>query len=195
MTIRKGEPWERPIEPGDVDAPRFSDDAALAAAVAGGVDTARVAGGDLLRTLGLIDVARAEPQRFAMDLCLARLDDGPELPFVAHAIARRRWWRGEFAAIMNAAWLGELYLGPRAHPNDGLVDITVGVLGWQQRLQARDRARSGSHLPHPDLATRRVPQWRHEFTRSTPIRLDGRSQGSATVIEVRVVADAFVLIA
>ena len=36
-------------------------------------------------------------------------------------VARRRGWR-DFAVAMNAQWIGEWNLGPKAHPNDGIVD-------------------------------------------------------------------------
>lgn len=45
---------------------------------------------------------------------------------------------------------------PRAHPNDGLLDvIVVSSLSARQRIIAWSRARHGSHLPHPGLSVSR----------------------------------------
>ncbi len=194
MVIAKGEAWGEP----DGAAPTASadDDAALAALVVGerGL-VVEVRHGDLRRTLGLGDARRAAPLWFPMDLGLVSIDGGAEQPFVAHAIARSRIWTGSGAAIMNAAWFGDLYLGPRAHPNDGLLDITVGALPPRQLWAASRRARSGTHLPHPDLEVRRVAAWTHDFERPRSGRLDGRAVGRGRRLSVRVEPDWFVLVA
>ena len=38
---------------------------------------------------------------------------------------------------MNAQWLGDWDLGPRSHPNDGLLDVTDGTLPFGDRWKAR----------------------------------------------------------
>ena len=95
---------------------------------------------------------------------------------------------------MNAEWLGPWKLGPKAHPNDGLVDVTTGSLGWRDRLRARDRARTASHLPHPRLSTRRAERLTLEFPRPTPVVLDGVSAGTASEIVLWVEPDALVVV-
>ena len=98
------------------------------------------------------------------------------------------------APLMTARWLGPLRLGPRAHPNDGVIDITIGALDWRQRVEAARRARTGSHLPHPDLRTVRVAEWRHTFDRPIPVRVDGHPSGSYRTVQVSVIPDAFELV-
>lgn len=199
MTIRKGVPWgeERPLPPGAVEVHADADLADLVAgARSAGTEPPPVAllGGDLYRTMGgsgdrrRLDTGTAVA--FPLDVGEVRLDDGPELTFAAHLIARRRWWAGRFAVVMNAAWVGELYLGPRAHPNDGLLDATEGSLPFRQRVLARGRARTGSHLPHPSLQVRRAAEHVVRFDRPTPVLLDGRRRGTARRLEVRCRPDA-----
>lgn len=200
MTIRKGEPWgvARPLPP---DAHEVATDQALRQLVLAARDQGRpvppiaLVGGDLSRTMGGSGDRRGfraqEALAFPVDLGLARLDDGAEQPFVAHAVARRRGWSGRFAVAMNAAWLGTWYLGPRAHPNDGLLDLTQGSLPLVQRVLARRRAPTGSHLPHPALVTRRSAEHAITFDRPTAVRLDGAVAGRARRLELRCEPDSF----
>jgi hypothetical protein len=148
-----------------------------------------LAGGDLCRTLG----GRGEERRLRSDDgARCRVDvgranlDGAEHWFVAHLVARRRWWRGRLFVAMNAEWCGDLCLGPRAHPGDGLLDVTRGSLRPADRLRARSRARSGSHLPHPDLGVQRCAATEMHFDRPTGVWLDGEAVGPVRDLAVQV---------
>lgn len=193
MTIKKGEAWGSSSGP-PIEA-TLDDDASLAAHVGDkreAVVSAR--GGDLVQTLGLSDGPRREPRWFPIDMGFVRLDGGPEHPFVAHVIARRPAWLGQAAVVMNAAWQGNRYLGPRSHPNDGLLDITVGALPPRQLLAAAKRAKTGVHLPHPALVVRRVRTWEHTFDRPRTVWIDGRPMGHARALDCRVENDWFTLV-
>ncbi len=109
---------------------------------------------------------------------------------MAHLAAHRPGWRGRFAVAMNAEWLGDLDLGPRSHPGDGLLDITEGQLGLRDRLAARRRARTGSHLPHPGLRTRRSARAELTFPSPVPVFLDGVAIGAASEVMVHLEPDA-----
>ncbi len=200
MTIERGERWGQPVsQPRDVCA--FTTDADLAKAaadaLASGVSlTAEVAEGDVLRSLGLTHPRPVEERHaYPFDLGLARLDGSDPHPFVAHLIASGRGLSGPLVAIMNVPSLGRFRLGPRAHPNDGRLDVTAGRLPLLQRWEARRRALSGSHLPHPDLATSRVDRWETALTKPVPIKLDGTARGRARRIEVTLQPDALTVIA
>ncbi len=216
MTIEKGgvwgEPWPDDRRPREV--PEVADDAAVARLVAEGrADSAAAEhpptvtplSGDLLRTIGL-DRPREPSQRhrYPIDLGLATLGRRPGdqevvAPFVAHLTVRNRpltgLGPGLSVAVMNAAWLGPLRLGPRAHPNDGVVDVTEGTVGLLQRREATRRAVSGSHLPHPGLATRRTARWQRSWARPVGIWLDGRRVGRFRSVAVEVVPDAGIVVA
>jgi hypothetical protein len=197
MTISKGQPWERQASPGA--SPRSARDDADAATIAfegAGEPPAvlRLESGDLLRTLGY---SQPEPQvglEFSMDLGLVTLDGGKELPFSAHVVAKGLMWSGECLVAMNAAWVQDLYLGPKSHPNDGLLDITHGSLGMGQRVLAARRAKLGTHLPHPALTAKRTPHYEHQFSRPVRVYVDGYPQGRATRISLKLISDAFSVI-
>jgi YegS C-terminal NAD kinase beta sandwich-like domain len=150
-------------------------------------------GGDLAKTLGGpgdADRLRSpDAVTFTVDLGVVTFA-GTDHVFLAHAIARRRWWRGRAVAVMNAQWLGDWDLGPRAHPGDGLLDVTDGALPWGDRLKARVRVRTGTHLPHPALHTSRVASLDLDLGRALDLWLDGDRVGRTAELHVRVEPDA-----
>jgi diacylglycerol kinase family enzyme len=199
MPIRKGEPWGEPAPLPDDGVVVASDVAARRILVEARrskrpFPTIGLLGGDLCRTLGgQGDAARLrsdEAMTFPVDLGEVLLDGRLHL-FVAHLVARRRFWQGRAVVAMNAAWLGELNLGPKAHPDDGLLDISEGALSWRDRREARRRARTGAHLPHPGIEVRRTRAAQFDFDRPVPVRLDGELVGSFRSVSVRVEPDAF----
>lgn len=197
MTISKGQPWERQALP-DVSPQSARDDADAARiafeAANGPPAVLRLESGDLLRTLGY---SEPEPQiglEFSMDLGLVTLDGGRQLPFSAHVVAKGLMWSGECLVAMNAAWVQDLYLGPKSHPNDGLLDVTHGSLDVRQRLLATRRAKLGTHLPHPALTTKRSPRYEHQFSKPVKVYVDGYLQGRATRISLELISDAFSVI-
>ncbi|MEM9563006.1 MAG: hypothetical protein AAGA93_10330 [Actinomycetota bacterium] len=207
MTIEKGSDWGEPWDEHGAVAPVEVDgDAELAALVdpaAGSPPVATVNAGDLLRTLGLDRPRPAgERHRYPIDAVVARLrrPDGAEIDacFVAHLTVRNRPLTGIgpglSLAVMNAAWLGPLRLGPRAHPNDGVVDVTEGTVGLLQRPEANRRAASGAHLPHPQLRTRRGATWETSWSRPVAVWLDGVERGRFDAVRVEVHPDALALV-
>lgn len=220
MTIEKGEIWGEPA--GELSPEAVVDsDAGLAALAdeanrAGRQAVLSVTAGDLLATLGL-DEPRPPADRHAypIDLVRVRLDppfgaeaeiDDPAaddlLPFVAHLTVQvadpigRRIGHGPpiVTAAMNAAWHGQYRLGPRAHPNDGIVDVVVGRVPFGQRREAANRARSGSHLPHPSLKVARRAGWAGSFDRSSTVVLDGVVAAKIRSLALIVVPDAAVVL-
>ena len=195
MTIRAGEEWGHRVErPADLQV--FASDADLAAAVvADPAGNSAVSGGDLHRSLGSPALGeRAELQRVTIDLL--RIDaDGRRLAAVAHLVMRRSLWRGRTVAAMNVDHLGAWCVAPRAHPNDGRLDIVdAGAdLSWRDRLKARSRLPQGTHVPHPaiDVSSRTSMSW--AFDEPVGLWLDAVRQGSARRVAVRVEPDAFAL--
>jgi hypothetical protein len=151
-------------------------------------------GGDLCRTLGgRGDEARLRtPDATVLPVDLgAVLIDGRLHWFVAHLIARRGWWSGRIVAVMNAEHLGRWDVAPRSHPNDGRLDTLDADLPFGDRLKARRRLATGSHVPHPGIRERRVDAAQFDFDEPMGIWLDGvRLEGSARRLSVRVERDA-----
>ncbi len=150
-------------------------------------------GGDLCTTLG----GRGDRHRIEsgpativpVDLGSVLLD-GRHHWFVAHLLARRSWWWGRVLAVMNAEHLGAWDVAPRAHPGDGRLDVLDGNLPLGDRLKARTRLRSGTHVPHPGIEQRRVAALQVELDRATPVWLDGERVAEARALSIRVEPDA-----
>ena len=187
MTVERGGAWGRvaplPADGVVVDPTatplRSSQTPGLAAS---GLPTIGLLGGDLCRTLGgRGDEARLRgPDAITLPIDVAEVDvDGHAHVFLAHVVARRSWWTGRVWAAMNAEWLGAWDVAPRAHPGDGLLDTLDVSMSLRDRIKARRRLATGTHVPHPGIAQqRRRPRRGHLRLRVGC--LDRRSCGWAT---------------
>jgi len=195
MPIAKGQDWGEPgVLPSDSPVLITDAEASRAVEFARGKRMPRpvcgITGGDLWKTLGAplggTDRLRQGPAtRVVIDVGWVRIDEGEiEHAFVAHCIARTRFW-GETVAVMNAEWLGEWDVAPKSHPGDGWLDVTETTLSWPERRKVRDRLPTGTHLPHPDLATSRVRSANFEFERPRHLYVDGAPFFRAKRLEVR----------
>jgi hypothetical protein len=198
VTIKRGEPWGEVVERPRVlvEAP---DDAAVAAHLAGrDPRPVLVTGGDLLRTLGG-RAADGRVRRYPVDLLRVVLDGTTEVPAVAHVVVRRPgrrgWWRGPLWAACNVGAIGPWDVAPRAHPDDGRLDVVhvAASMSLRARAQARRRLRTGSHLPHPDIAVSRATTaaWRPEP--AAVVIVDGTPPRRAAELAVVVEPDAGVV--
>ena len=204
MTIRKGEAWGEagglPSEGVVVRSDAEARAVVTAARRAGApLPPLGLLGGDLCRTLGgRGDEARLRSDgavRVPVDLGSV-LVDGFQHWFVAHLVARHSWWRGRIVAAMNAEFVGAWDVAPRAHPNDGVLDIldVSPTFPLADRVRARRRLPSGGHLPHPAIALSRRPAVQVDLDRPTPVRLDGEAIGEARRLSVRLEPDALVCV-
>ena len=60
----------------------------------------------------------------------------------------------------------------------------------RERLAARRRLPTGTHVPHPRIASRSVRSGSWEFERPLEVVVDGRSHGRAVALSITVVPDA-----
>ena len=194
MTIRKGEQWgTRAVRPSGLAVART--DAELAALVdADRGEEYGIAGGDLFRSLGS-PPPREEGQRLPIDAVRVGLDGGEPILAVAHVVARRHWLTGPVVIVANCGYVRGFDAAPRAHPNDGRLDVIEvdPSMPIRQRLQARRRARSGSHLPHPQLRSRTVDAIEWEWAAPMRVEVDGIERGRCTRLAVEVLPDHFAI--
>jgi len=198
MTVRPGDSWGL-IGPRPAGLRTVDDDASLAAALTdgSGFPTA-VVRGDLARTLGTPSSnVRNEIGKFTLDLVHVVLDDGIVRTACAHVVARSPWWRGSWwtgpvLAVMNAEFRSGWDVAPRGHPNDGRVETLECESSFpiRQRLAVSRRLPSGTHLPHPSIASRSVRRASWTFKRRVSVFVDDRFVARSHSIEVVVLPDA-----
>ena len=198
MTIEKGAAWGRPGALPD-DGVLVRTDAEARALVTQArrasepLPVLGLAGGDLARTCGAtgdeVRLRSDHAQQLPVDLGEV-LVDGSLHFFVAHLVARRSWWRGPIVVAMNAQYLGSWDVAPRSHPNDGRLDLLQADLSLGDRLKARSRLPSGTHVPHPGIAERRVKAVQLDLVPGTKVWLDGECVGPARALSIRCVPDA-----
>ena len=200
MTIRRGGDWGRLGTPPEGLSCAKSDHE-IGEHLGDGIRTIRLRGGDMFATLGgstsgslaptlelPIDVLRISYKhsrdselktRVASSHCVLRARN-----------ARGGWFRGNAVAVMNAQYLGEWDVAPRGHPNDGRVEILEvnARMSVRQRMIARSRMKTGTHLPHPDISVKSVS----EFTWSgsaMSMWIDGAKIGVVQAVEIQVMKD------
>jgi hypothetical protein len=64
--------------------------------------------------------------------------------------------RERFVCVTNGGIVNGRNLAPRAHPNDGRLDVLTidSSMTYRHRLIARKKAVTGTHLPHPKISIR-----------------------------------------
>lgn len=204
MTIRRGEAWGEPVvlspEVPIVDSDARFGALATAARVAGtAIPEIALRSGDLARTLGggAADrvVVGATVVRAPIDLLRIRDDGGRTIWCAAHLVARRSWWHGRVVVVANAQYLDGRDVAPRSHPNDGRLDVldVRPTMSVRDRLRARRRSATGTHVPHPDLLVHQSPAVRLEFDRPMTVWVDGVRWGTTRAVEVEVEPDAAIV--
>jgi hypothetical protein len=201
VTIKKGEAWGW-AEPLPDDGVVVRSDGEARAAVEAARSEGRpypvlgVLGGDLGRTLAAPgDEARlhsAAAMTFPIDVGQVLVDGRLHL-FVAHLVARNRRWTRAVVA-MNAQWVGDWNLGPKAHPNDGLLDTFDARLRLRDLAKVRRRLPTGTHLPHPGIAVRRSASATFELEGPLSVWLDGSVVDEGRTLVVRVEPDALLVV-
>ena len=213
--IRAGEPWGGAAS-GPAAATGAGGDADLAALVQDHPG-ARVgfrpdAGCDLARAVGLRDPATGSTELplDALDLGAAGLavnlvvsGEPPE----RHSVWRRRRavtvevgertvFRGRALGVViaNGQFRHGRDLVPRGHPGDGRLEVQVYALPPSQRRRFRARVASGSHLPHPAIATASGRAAQVTWRRPAPLEVDGRRRPRQAVVAAVVRPDAYRLL-
>jgi len=94
---------------------------------------------------------------------------------------------------MNAAFVGDRNVAPRAHPGDGVIDEVTLALPVKDRLRAWKRMVSGQHVPHPGISIRRRSEGRVCFDRALPVSVDGVACGRTRSITYQVLPSALLV--
>ena len=207
MTIERGRPWGTSATV-PADAVWVPSDAALSVLPAG--TCAIATAGDLWDATGRPRVGEAGSSCNVVPIdaleCSITWDDGSVTTVVAASrVEVGAWMRPghRYVCVTNAGMVDGANLAPRAHPNDGRLDV-LGLsasMPWRQRAQARRRSRTGSHLPHPDIKVAQSASF--SITRTGPrerlvidgtVRPTNRSRAAWLSVTVTVLPDHWRLV-
>jgi hypothetical protein len=182
MTIRKGESWGRriPIPPlirrveSDAELSRCSQSEFIS-----------LTGGDIHRTLGSPPSVQGHDECTllsidALAIRVAKPDDSDQELIAASRIEVGSFLsplgRRRFVCVTNGGIVNTRNLAPRAHPNDGRIDVLTidASMTFRNRLIARNRAMTGTHLPHPQISVRQDQSFHtSKLDRGERLSIDG----------------------
>jgi hypothetical protein len=153
-------------------------------------------GGDIARSLGnpVVPVVGSACTEVAIDamLCDITTTDSRSIHAVAaSSIVVGSYWRGRHLIVSNAGWIGDSNVAPRAHPNDGKVEILTitSHMSLRQRILARRRMQTGTHLPHPDLSSMQIATQSIVRQNEERLMIDGRKIDNWASISITVEPD------
>lgn len=182
MTIRKGEEWGiRIIAP---QSCRYvANDAQLAQLQP--FEFGVLTGGDIHYTLGA--PSSVQPGNVCTQLEIdamqnhITLSDGSVVTLLASSKIeigsfRPSVTRQRYICITNGGIVDMHNIAPRAHPNDGVLDCMHVDAGMplRARLTALTKSKSGTHIPHPDIAITRGETFSfHRKNQKEKLSIDG----------------------
>ncbi len=200
MPIGKGTSWGE-LRPFPVGTPVAKSNAELRTLVEAGNVLIGLQGGDLYRTVGGLSAGdrllRNDPANLPAHLPIDVVDvalDGKQVgSFVAHLVGHDLFWR-HMVAAMNADFWRKFQLGPRAHPNDGVVDVYQAHLRKSDLAKVAPRARTGMHVPHPSIQLSRNADVSLTLPKRLRFKADDASVGWGQHVRLTVRPDAITVV-
>ncbi len=194
MTIEKGKPWGvAGTVPDAVFVARTDAEAATAMG-----RPVQLVGGNLWESLGspASRVTGSDCTFLTVDGLVCSVNHRGEIITVSaiSEVVVGSWTsRQGLIVVSNAGMWGGLNIAPRAHPNDGEFDVfsMESTTTVRQRLLARRRAVTGTHLPHPSMSVRRSTHVVLERNAGESLVIDGVTFGHWTSVSVAVKADFY----
>ena len=197
MTISKGQPWgTEGVVPHGVEV--ADSDRALALST----EPCQLTAGNIHAALGRPTPKKpGEPCMIlpvdALEVVIHRRGGPGASILAAGEVIIGRWQWGRHCVIAtNAGVVGDLNIAPRAHPNDGVMDVLTrhAEMRFRERWLARRKARLGTHLPHPNLEYRTSTDLHHDRHGREPLWVDGVRVTSWTSVSIRVRTDRWSVI-
>ena len=96
--------------------------------------------------------------------------------------------------VANGQYLRGADAVPRGHPGDGRLEVQTYAPSVGEARAMRDRLATGTHVPHAHIAQATGRRIEIELSRPARLELDGVDRGTATLVVVEVVPEAFSLV-
>ncbi len=194
MTIEKGAAWGEHIQ----TPPRIvSVNSDRELAQCDPKDFVSLQSGDLFHALGsphsVVGSAKCILVHVDALECRVEFNDESFQILAASSVVVGSWWSSSgYLCLTNGGMFGGLDLTPRAHPNDGKWDLLrlSSTMGFRQRMIARRRSKTGSHLPHPEISVQRLSRFSFERnSRTQRLSIDGAMVKHWSTIHCEVLPD------
>ena len=204
MTIRKGQEWghfeERPS-----DLQLVADDVAACEVISKCVIESSsclnlsISKSDMARTLGITGANNLDRQMLCTKFdvieatyLLTNSEETRRRCFIGRAFVSEKLFFGRTIAVLNSSFVGNRDWAPKAHPNDGKLDLVEldSSMKVRQRLTALKLMKSGSHLPHPQIRYRQLSEYEYATEDSASLSIEGVRMGSIRHCLFRVLPDA-----
>jgi len=154
-------------------------------------------GGDLAHSLGFTTIpevghACTEVPIDGIQIDLEMKNGQSKTVIGASSVSIGSWFLGRFVCITNSGFIDARNVAPRAHPNDGFLDVMAldTAMTLQQRIRARQKSLTGTHIPHPQI---NVSRSRHkEYTKesfSDILSIDGHKVLSWQRVTIQILPD------
>ncbi|MBM3638255.1 MAG: hypothetical protein FJW98_02340 [Actinobacteria bacterium] len=200
MTIQKGEEWGRRSQAESVvTVLRDCDLAEMVKRASEHSSSIQVQAGDTWLALGRPHEISPPCETWDLTFDAIHVSAGPlQHTCFSSIVLRRSWWRGGF--LVGPVWCVSLTgmlrgrnITPRAHANDGVIDVlhVSDTMNIRQRFQAWSRASRGDHLPHRGLFVTRTPFVDIASATNLLLIVDGVRRGNVRNLRVEVVPDAW----
>lgn len=216
--IRKGEPWGQAADgPPDVDI--AGDDAELARVVTerpgAHIRYRPTEDSDLARVVGITNssTGATEVPMDVLEIDASNLKvTSVNMLVLGVAPDRVRWWhRMRFVTVhvesrcihagpattvvvANGQFLRGHDLVPRGHPGDGRAEVQIYAIDRGERAEMRLRSGTGTHLPHPQIATAVGRSIQIAWAQTVPAEVDGHPRGAVRSVSIHVVPGAYQLL-
>lgn len=198
MTIRKGEQWGSRI-PTPSRIRHVSSDAEIAQCSP--EDFIAVGGGDIYTTLGSPSFVSESDEctLLPMDALQVKilLSDASDKSCTAAScievgslISPLKF--GRYICVTNGGIVSGRNFAPRAHPNDGRLDIMqiAEAMSFRDRLTAKKKALTGTHVPHPSISLRQEETFSAKRSgEREKLRIDGVTVANWIEVSVSIVPD------
>lgn len=112
--------------------------------------------------------------------------------FVGNAFIGKRRLHGVRVGVMNSSFDKKRDWAPRAHPNDGRLDVIEFQerIKFRQRMVAMQRMKSGTHLPHPNIRYHQATEYSADCSEVPYLFIEGRNVGRISSCRFVVMPDA-----
>jgi diacylglycerol kinase family enzyme len=153
--------------------------------------------GEVFTTLGepKVKSVGTEALQLPFDMMSVTISQGESFQIQRFAVSHvtvGHWLSRHFTVVTNSGRYRSFDIAPRAHPNDGFLDLMEidPTMSLRQRMMARHRALIGTHIPHPSIRVSRSKSVTLVRQGTPRLYIDGVVMNEWDTVHISVLPDA-----